>query len=236
MSCICGEQCRFCLFGCSLARGLLCSLLPWLHQLLQWLCMDLGRKHRQLSSSKCSGYSKYRLFLKIWQKRFEINWEFLLALLNPFSTFICSQLQIKNTCRHGFSYSILPLTHSTFLKGSLTWAAFCLASSSCLWLSKASCSALIFQRAKSRSWRCCCAYRSGKRVLTMQVKYKDLICFSHWLLLPLKDLDLLCWGYLFCWNRIFNSLTLFLFKATHILHTLPPQFRKEFRRSINSTN
>lgn len=99
-----------------------------------------------------------------------------------------------DTCRHGFAYNILPLTHSTILKGSLTWAAFCLASSSCLWLSKASCSALIFQRAKSRSWRCCCAYRTGKQVLTIQVKHKDVIYLSHWLQLPLKDLDLLCWG------------------------------------------
>lgn len=151
------------------------------------------------------------------------------SVLNPFGTFICSQLQIKNTCRHGFTYHILPLTHSIFLKGSLTWAAFCLASSICLWLSRASCSALIFQRAKSRSWRCCCAYRSGKQVLTIQVKHEDVICFSHWL----KQTTVLkIWiyspgGVSSAWNRIFNPLTLFLFEAMHIPRTLPPQCRKD---------
>lgn len=166
---------------------------------------------------------------KIWNRASRVYFRYMRLFWN----FIYPQLQIKNTCRHGFTYNILILKHSTFLKGSLTWAAFCLASSSCLWLSKASCSALIFQRAKSRSWRCCCAYRSGKQLLTMQVKYKGLICLSHWFQLPLKDLDLLCWGCLSCWNRIFNPLTLFLFKAMCVPHTLPPQCRKEFRRSTN---
>lgn len=120
VSCICSEKRSFRLFGCSFARGLLYSLLPWLDQMLQWLCMDLCRKHSQFSSSKFSGYNNYSFLSqnlggKVW------NWplreELFFSILNPFTTSTCSQLQIKNAHRHGFTYSILPLTHSTFFEG-----------------------------------------------------------------------------------------------------------------------